>query len=229
MMSGFTIARSATLSSSPSTIVRVRESWLSSAPGMPPPAAMRWKCNDTPEGASAIISASTVGLPGGTRNPSLARQPIIAPPPAVIFPACRDCVVAALLAMTGKVSLRAKRSNPDGSRLDAIAAAARQQRMRSEPKPPILAVKEYDAASVFEPANLLREARRQKRLAPGQVPSLCLLDPDGDILRALRRAGRATLPAGGAGSHTDLDECGHDAIPLAIVAQPACPPLAGAL
>src|SRR5260370_65088 len=82
MMLGFTIAKSATLSSSPSTIVRVRDSWLSSAPGMPPPAAMRWKCNDTPEGASAIISASTVGLPGGTRNPSLALQPIMASPPA---------------------------------------------------------------------------------------------------------------------------------------------------
>src|SRR3954469_9458397 len=39
---------------------------------------MRWKCTDTPVGASAIISGSTVGLPGGTMNPSRARHPIIA-------------------------------------------------------------------------------------------------------------------------------------------------------
>src|SRR3954466_13402968 len=43
-----------------------------------PRATMRWKCSETPSGASSIISVSTVGLPGGTRKPSLARQPIIA-------------------------------------------------------------------------------------------------------------------------------------------------------
>src|SRR6266851_2190469 len=78
--------------------------------------------------------------------------------------------------------------------------------MNSEPKPPILSIKEYDAASVFEPANLLREARRQKGLAPGEVPAICLLDPDGDILRALHRAGRATLSHGWACYHTELYE-----------------------
>ena len=51
--------------------------------------------------------------------------------------------------------------------------------------PPILAGKEYAAASVFEPANLLREARRQKGLAPAAIPEICLLDPDGDIVRWL--------------------------------------------
>ena len=38
---------------------------------------MRWKCTDTPSGANAIISGSTVGFPGGSRNPSRALQPII--------------------------------------------------------------------------------------------------------------------------------------------------------
>jgi hypothetical protein len=38
---------------------------------------MRWKCSETPLGANSIISVSTVGLPGGTRKPSRARQPIM--------------------------------------------------------------------------------------------------------------------------------------------------------
>jgi uridine phosphorylase len=73
-------------------------------------------------------------------------------------------------------------------------------------QPPILGAKEYAAASVFEPENLLREARRQKGLAPAEVPEICLLDPDGDILRALRRAGRASRSPGWACYHTELYE-----------------------
>ena len=76
--------------------------------------------------------------------------------------------------------------------------------------PPILAGKDYDAASVFEAANLLREARRQKRVAEIPVPEICVLDPDGDIVRALRRAGRATRSAGWACYHTELYEFDHE-------------------
>jgi len=47
----------------------------------------------------------------------------------------------------------------------------------------------YQAPSVFEPANLLREARRQKGLAEAAVPEICLLDPDGDIVRRELSAG----------------------------------------
>lgn len=57
--------------------------------------------------------------------------------------------------------------------------------------PPILRHKDADAPSVFAPAALLREARRQKRLAAADVPAVCVLDPDGDILRHLRRSGQA--------------------------------------
>ncbi|MGH7046740.1 MAG: nucleoside phosphorylase [Stellaceae bacterium] len=74
------------------------------------------------------------------------------------------------------------------------------------PVPPILAKKEFAAASVFEPANLLREARRQKRLPHRDVPQICILDPDGDILRALRSSGEAQLSPGWACYHTDLYE-----------------------
>ena len=35
----------------------------------------------------------------------------------------------------------------------------------------------------FAPANRLREARRQKGLPVGEVPPVCVLDPDEDIVR----------------------------------------------
>ena len=48
--------------------------------------------------------------------------------------------------------------------------------------PPILLQKYYDAPSAFTPESLLREARRQKRLASATVPDICILDPDDDIV-----------------------------------------------
>ena len=57
--------------------------------------------------------------------------------------------------------------------------------------PPILQHKDADARSVFAPAALIREARRQKGLAITDVPAICVLDPDGDILRHLQRTGQA--------------------------------------
>ena len=83
--------------------------------------------------------------------------------------------------------------------------------------PPILADKDYAAASVFEPTNLLREARRQKGLPPADVPEICLLDPDGDIVRALRSAGRAEASPGWACYHTELFEFEHAAMRFGII------------
>jgi len=72
--------------------------------------------------------------------------------------------------------------------------------------PPILTGKDYAAASVFEPHAMLRETRRQKRLLPRDVPALCVLDPDGDIVRWLRHT-RALRPSiGWACYHTELLE-----------------------
>jgi uridine phosphorylase len=56
---------------------------------------------------------------------------------------------------------------------------------------PILGQKGYAEPPVFTAANLLREARRQKGLAYGEVPRICVLDPDGDIVGHLRETGRA--------------------------------------
>ena len=89
--------------------------------------------------------------------------------------------------------------------------------MTGDGPPPIVAGKDYAAASVFEPANLLREARRQKGLPSAEVPEICLLDPDGDILRALRREGRATLSRGWACYHTELFEFDHDDVRFGII------------
>jgi uridine phosphorylase len=71
-------------------------------------------------------------------------------------------------------------------------------------RPPILSNKHYAAASAFTPDNLLREARRQKNLQPAPVPDVCILDPDGDIVRHLRATGRAERAADWACYHTDL-------------------------
>jgi uridine phosphorylase len=70
--------------------------------------------------------------------------------------------------------------------------------------PPILSHKHYDASSAFTPESLLREARRQKDLSTAAVPRICVLDPDGDIVRYLRAAGRADRHPGWACYHTDL-------------------------
>lgn len=50
---------------------------------------------------------------------------------------------------------------------------------------PIAARRDWGGASVFRPENLLREARRQKELPIEQVPPVCALDPDGDLVRYL--------------------------------------------
>lgn len=74
------------------------------------------------------------------------------------------------------------------------------------PVPQIPAGKDYTAVSRFEPAAILREARRQKRLAERNVPAVCVLDPDGDIVRRLRRTGAARRNEAWACYHTTLFE-----------------------
>ena len=62
--------------------------------------------------------------------------------------------------------------------------------------PPLLANKHADSPSVFIPSTLLREARRQKGIAAAAVPSVCVLDPDGDLGAP---ASRVQAPRGGSG------------------------------
>ena len=69
---------------------------------------------------------------------------------------------------------------------------------------PILADKHYRSPSAFTPESLLREARRQKSTSGQTVPGICLLDPDGDIVRRLEAEGRTRLHEGWACYHTEL-------------------------
>jgi uridine phosphorylase len=70
--------------------------------------------------------------------------------------------------------------------------------------PPLLDNKDPAARSVFDPAALLREARRQKSLATVNVPPVCVLDPDGDIVRHLKATGRASVDRNWPCYHTKL-------------------------
>lgn len=84
---------------------------------------------------------------------------------------------------------------------------------RAEYTSPLLRDKHFDAPSAFTPESLLREARRQKGAEQVLVPRVCLLDPDGDILRQLRIEGRAERHPGWVCYHTDLwcfDLDGHE-------------------
>jgi uridine phosphorylase len=86
-----------------------------------------------------------------------------------------------------------------------------------DPVPPILRRKDHATASVFTPENLLREARRQKGIATASVPAICVLDPDGDMVRQLVRTGRARPDPGWACYHTELNRVAEGNLELGLV------------
>jgi uridine phosphorylase len=83
--------------------------------------------------------------------------------------------------------------------------------------PPILAQKHYSTPSAFTPGNLLREARRQRRGTEADIPAICLLDPDGDMVRSLVARGEAQLDPAWACYHTRLYSFSHGGIDFGIV------------
>ena len=72
--------------------------------------------------------------------------------------------------------------------------------------PPLLRNKLHKSPAVFAPENLLREARRQKGFALGTAPEICVLDPDGDLVRHLLMTNSANKCAAWGCYHTDLYE-----------------------
>jgi uridine phosphorylase len=92
--------------------------------------------------------------------------------------------------------------------------------------PPILAEKHYADASVFDVANLMREARRQKQLPVGDVPRICVLDPDGDLVDYLRARGRAARHPAWACYHTELDTFTNEGVTFGIVGRAVGAPFA---
>jgi uridine phosphorylase len=71
---------------------------------------------------------------------------------------------------------------------------------------PLLRRQDHAAPSIFRPENLLREARRQKGLAPAPVAPVCVLDPDGDIVDYVRAHCGAKPSAHWACYHTRMWE-----------------------
>ena len=69
---------------------------------------------------------------------------------------------------------------------------------------PLFEPKAYDEPSVFQVEALLREGRRQRGLPAGAVPEVCLLDPDGDVVRHLSHSGSAEPLKSWACYHSEL-------------------------
>ena len=80
--------------------------------------------------------------------------------------------------------------------------------------------------SVFRPENMLREARRQRGLPAGNAPSVCLLDPDGDVVRHLTRTGRGVRSPSWACYHTELVETEVSGRPVGVVGSAVGAPFA---
>jgi uridine phosphorylase len=83
--------------------------------------------------------------------------------------------------------------------------------------PPLLKHKDYQAPSEFAPENLLREARRQKTVPEGTIPQICILDPDGDMVRHLVATGQATRHPCWACYHTDLFGFEYEGLEFGII------------
>ncbi|MBX9639258.1 MAG: hypothetical protein K2X97_05895 [Mycobacteriaceae bacterium] len=79
---------------------------------------------------------------------------------------------------------------------------------------------------MFSPVNLLREARRQKSLPNNPVPPVCVLDPDGDIVRHLARTGTGYRHVGWACYHTDMWVAQINGVELGVVGMAVGAPFA---
>ena len=94
------------------------------------------------------------------------------------------------------------------------------------PVPARLVRTDHAEPSVFQPERLLREARRQRGLVVDSVPEICLLDPDGDVVRWLQRTGCGQRSATWACCHTDLWETEVAGIPVGIIGNAVGAPFA---
>lgn len=83
----------------------------------------------------------------------------------------------------------------------------------------LLNKQDYTEESVFKAENLLREARRQKRLPECDIPEICVLDPDGDIVSYLNKSGRTSVNPCWAGYHTTMHEFELNGQAVGIIGQ----------
>lgn len=78
-------------------------------------------------------------------------------------------------------------------------------------------IKQYTEPSVFNPENLLREGRRQKGLPDCDVAKVCVLDPDGDIVRYLQKNNLVELSPCWACYHSNMYTFKSGDITLGII------------
>jgi len=89
---------------------------------------------------------------------------------------------------------------------------------KSKPKAvPLLLNKYFDQPTVFTPESLLRETRRQKSIPEGRVPDICILDPDGDIVRNLLVEKKMQPNRYWACYHTELFDYVQDDLEFGII------------
>lgn len=82
---------------------------------------------------------------------------------------------------------------------------------------PIVDHKFHDRPSVFQPENLLREARRQKGITELVIPEVIILDPDGDIEEFVIQKHDAKLNKAWACYHTKLFEFEYEGQKIGII------------
>ena len=82
---------------------------------------------------------------------------------------------------------------------------------------PLIARTDHDAPSIFRPETFVREARHQKGLRLGAVPPVCVLDPEGNVVRYVRRMKRAQRSRHWACYHTEMWEWDEHGQRLGIV------------
>lgn len=87
----------------------------------------------------------------------------------------------------------------------------------NEARTPIIDNKHYNESSVFRPENLLREARRQMDKPNCEVPDICVLDPDGDLVDYLKERRRAERSDCWACYHSELYTFEHEGRTLGIL------------
>lgn len=177
-------------------------------------------------------------LPGALNIPlaELQRRLGELPPDREVIAYCRGpyCVLSfeAVAALRGRgyVARRLEDGYPEwkaaGLPVEAVARGRSTRRvpwMRKQASTErgrsvaIASGKDHAAPSVFRPEALLREARRQRGLPLAAVPQVCVLDPDGDVVRHLKRTGAGRIHEGWACYHTgllafDLDGVGEAGI-----------------
>ncbi len=96
----------------------------------------------------------------------------------------------------------------------------------SWPVPAGLVRTDHAESSVFQPESLLREARRQRGRRKDSVPDVCILVPDGDVVRFLQEQRRGHRSKTWACYHTDLWLTDVAGIPVGVVGNAVGAPFA---